>query len=317
MCIFDSMKRSLVLLFLLGSVGSLSYAQEIVYSDTLNMEQPLDYLAIEQTLGNVWQVGVPQKDYLDSAWSAPKVIMTDTTEFYPANNRSVFIIKLEQAVLGHPPVNTYFSFRHKFDTDTLADFGRVEVSYDGGDSWQLLGTDTSYDVLHQRSVPLVGSYAGIPDSAHHYSGRSPGWYQENFQWLWYLPRAADVYWPDSIWIRFVFESDSIDEEKEGWMVDDIIIRSDFYTGINDLSDTIEHRIFPVPVNDQLNVHFSVAGEYEMAVFDMSGKLLEAHAFSGERAQWSTVNYPVGRYIYRIVDVENARSSSGAFVVIRE
>ena len=51
--------------------------------------------AIIDTLqpGNVWQMGVPHKNFLDTAWSGTKVIITDTLLPYPVYNTSSFTIK--------------------------------------------------------------------------------------------------------------------------------------------------------------------------------------------------------------------------------
>ena len=42
---------------------------------------------------NIWQVGIPQKATINLAFSEPRCIITDTTDSYPTNDTSSFIIQ--------------------------------------------------------------------------------------------------------------------------------------------------------------------------------------------------------------------------------
>ena len=87
---------------------------------------------------NIWQIGSPQKTYLNAAWSAPKGIITDTIIPYPINTYSTFSFVINSKSLKQD-FATYISFMQKFDTDTLLDRGVIEASYDGGGVWCELG----------------------------------------------------------------------------------------------------------------------------------------------------------------------------------
>ena len=50
------------------------------------------FVVIDSDSNNVWQIGKPQKIIFDSAATAPNVIVTDTVNYYPPNNNSIFIV---------------------------------------------------------------------------------------------------------------------------------------------------------------------------------------------------------------------------------
>ena len=96
--------------------------------------------------GNIWQIGTPSKLFFDSAWSVPNAVLTDTLNFYPPNNFSVFTIKISDTAWGQPQLNrSSISYNHKFDTDSLYDGGYIEISYDGGTSWTNIANDSIAD----------------------------------------------------------------------------------------------------------------------------------------------------------------------------
>ena len=55
---------------------------------------------------NIWQVGKPQKTYLNGAWSSPKGIITDTATTYPVNTYSIFPFVIDPSSIK-PNFSTY------------------------------------------------------------------------------------------------------------------------------------------------------------------------------------------------------------------
>jgi extracellular elastinolytic metalloproteinase len=109
-----------------------------------------------------------------------------------------------------PTQETQLVFWHRFDTEEGLDGGVVEMSTDGGLTWNDLGplfTENGYN----RQVlaidnPLLGGLA--------FSGKSQGWIKSQVD---LAPLAGQ-----EVFIRFRFASDYLVPAK-GWWVDDILI----------------------------------------------------------------------------------------------
>jgi hypothetical protein len=117
---------------------------------TINFEQnsafPWFYI-YRDTVANpncVWQIGRPQKPVFDSARSYPNAVVTDTLQTYPTNDTSSFI--LAQGGLygwGYPSYAGITGW-YKVNSDSLTDYGMIEVSVDSGATWINILTDTQY-----------------------------------------------------------------------------------------------------------------------------------------------------------------------------
>src|SRR6185369_4165325 len=83
---------------------------------------------------NVWRTGDALKPVLDPTACHSKVIITDLVNPYPVNNHSVFIIRNIAT-----PADVY-GFRtlagdYYVQTDSLNDYGSIEISLDRGINW--------------------------------------------------------------------------------------------------------------------------------------------------------------------------------------
>ena len=201
---------AVILVLLLSNVMAQYF---IVYADTIDFEEPCNYLFIDSSATNLWQMGIPGKTILDSAYSEPYAIITDKVNYYPPNNHSNFVLKLDPGIVGF--ISTIdISFWHKFDTDSMNDYGVVEVSYDTGNVWKVLRTDTTYInfIFFNRN--------GSDTATHLATGQSNGWLIDTYTFYSYLSSSER---PENIWLRFSFYSDDIQDNREGWMIDDIRI----------------------------------------------------------------------------------------------
>jgi hypothetical protein len=83
------------MMFSLIDKSSAQYLDDSFY--TLNFEDTfgLQHLIIDTNsdVNNIWEVGQPGKSIFTTAYSDPNVIITYSTESYPINDTSVFIIK--------------------------------------------------------------------------------------------------------------------------------------------------------------------------------------------------------------------------------
>ena len=69
------------------------------------------------------------------------------------------------------------------------------------------------------------------------------------------------------------------------------------------------KIYPNPVKDILHVRMENKGNYEIYIFDLTGKELYRRSIDGDRWDVDMRNYRSGFYLISIVDRENKRMTS--------
>jgi len=282
-----------------------------------NFETANPILKIDTTTNNIWQIGHPGKAIFSSAFSAPNAIVTDTNYGYPLGNKSSFTITILNPNwwCGSPSI---LSFWHKYDTDTLKDGGYIEVSYDGGNVWYNVIKDT-VDPCNWGWVPFLGcTVYDVTDTLFNgeygVSGSSNSWQYGAVEWLYMV--GVKCTYPDSVMLRFTFISDTLAEDKEGWMIDNITLYSDF-PGVLPEIETVgnEALIFPNPVRDVLTLKFVEAFTGNLILTDLSGRELLTENIIGSRLHtMSTQNMASGIYIYTIKDLSSGTIESGKLAI---
>lgn len=286
------MKRFILLLFTaLAGIFSIKLSAQLQYctiayivtQDSVDFEIPSSYITLDTSQGNIWQIGNPQKSFFSSAFNSSNAIVTDTINFYPVNATSSFTLTIPYSfILSN--TRTTLTFWHKYDTDTLQDKGFIEASYDGGNSWLILE-----DTFPVWPIPDCG-FSWCYDyhlsngnyTVHNpvVSGKSDGWILSFFEWIWFMGmKTSDtiICMPDSLMLRFSFTSDSINNNKEGWMIDKIIIRGHMDpVGIDEVLTENSMLLFPNPAKDEIilvnkDLKFIATS---LSVYDMYGNRLE-------------------------------------------
>ena len=111
------------------------------------------------------------------------------------------------------------------------------------------------------------------------TGKSDGWILSKFNWNWYITVKSDTitYPIDSLMIRFTFISDSIDSDKEGWMIDDIVTStagSELCTGVEDHSVEKKIFVYPNPFSSQTTIKTNFRlNNSQIAVYNSFGYLV--------------------------------------------
>jgi hypothetical protein len=236
----------------------------LIYMDSLTFLPPDSLITINNPEQNVWEIGQPQKTFFHAAKTGLKVMVTDSANFYPENCNDYFLIKL--------PIPDYYwgeailSFYHKYDTDTLIDGGMIEISYDSGNNWENIKNDQ-----YHIATNFIGLYTDtIKGGENGFSGKSDGWQYVELYWWWVAltnTKSALSLNFDSPVIRFRFKSDDLNKYKEGWMIDDLVLRgydvggeisefpfSGFYIFPNPAADFIQFK-FPVESYPGLTISF--------------------------------------------------------------
>ncbi|MBI1267344.1 MAG: T9SS type A sorting domain-containing protein [Cryomorphaceae bacterium] len=275
--------------------------------DSIYFESPSPYVTIPEYDGNLWQIATPQKTFFESSYSPDNAILTDSIEFYPVNNYSHFDLNFSQTdfdVLGY---NFFITFRHKIDTDTLRDGGYITASIDGGESWiNILDFNAcgfaGYPADFVEFGTLYGSSDTLFNGERGFSGHSD-W--RNCHFGWYFLPVNSMHFPqfcfEDITLRFNFISDTLAESQEGWMIDNIRIRSHNFgssTG-EEFEPTIV--LFPNPTFDILSITLDEVKLMEgYDILDQQGKQVQSGELKRQfNAEIFVGDLPSGVYTLRL------------------
>ncbi len=270
-------------------------------------------LEFSDSAQNIWQIGSPEKEVFLQSRSGNKAIVTDTINSYPANNRSSFSFTIyKQDYYWYNQL--HLEFYHYFEMDTISDSAYVDFSYDGGLNW-FIGPefDLNFEGINHQRYNVETGY-GVSDPAPIINGNSDGWARENYYWFWYSSvkkSNEEPIYPDSIMVRFNFVSDSLETNKDGWMIDDIHVgvfaasnREDF------LSKEID--IYPNPACSVLKIGHSTPLN-QIRIIDIEGKtVLEKFQLVDQSSELDIRSLNPGIYVV-VVKLLNDETRYARFV----
>ena len=310
----------LPVLLLLSLAGLQAKAQ---YSfDSVTFEKPVTKIVIEPSAGNLWQIGTPHKTFFDGAFAGTKAMVTDTVNSYPAGNTSTFTY-----IIRDPYTRTCFTrmeFWHKYEMDSIGDSGTIDASYDGGNSW-LPVSDTTLSPWGSFFYWEGDYHASSQNYTTHKliaNGKSDGWIRSAFIWQWFIPvkKAADTILlnPDSLMIRFTFHSDSTTDNREGWMIDEIVTSSawgELCSGLEENQLAGHLSVTPNPVSRQATLYTDhPMRAASLLIYDSFGRAVkEIRNLSGNNFILFRDNLPSGIYYLRLAE-NNAIFASGRLII---
>lgn len=266
-----------------------------------------NYISIDtvNNPNNSWEVGSINKTTISSAHSLPNAIVTDTLLTYPINDSSVFAINHLNG-FGILANHTFLlGGYYNVDTDSLNDYGKIELSLDNGANWYNIK-----DSLIQDSI-LWGSRKPV------LSGNSGGWqyFSANLASLGYL--NPSISFGDTVLFRFTFISDSIVDSLDGIAFDGIMLY-DYAEGLNDAKRSdFSSNCYPNPANNKISIETNegLSNRVELLMTDNQGKLIRRERMNAEDLKKIDVsNLSTGNYHYQLVDLDKRQRSYGQFVV---
>lgn len=310
----DNMKKTTILIALCVCLSYLG-AQTKVPGDitgiwnVINFDSTVNYIHIDTSAQNIWQIGRPQKALFNSAYSAPNAMITDSHNAYPANNHSFFDLYVGSFNSQMYPYNLFFDFYHKYDTDTLKDGGYITVSWDKGLTWANIIHDTNCAMYCTPSwsflVPEPNLYADsdtLFNGELGFSGRSNGWIHSIMAWHDIPIKTINP--SDTMIIRFHFISDGFDHQKEGWMIDQIRLYSvDLGGEIRELINVGDiANVFPNPFDNATEIAFTESFQtIQVDVYDLQGKLVGQQKYpSGNSFRFQGNNLKSGTYYLKML-----------------
>ncbi len=298
------------------------YSQEVESCDIwdVNFEEPiLDYCTSFFTIndgldsGGVWQIGPPQKETLNFAYSGDFVIITDSVNPYPVNDTSSFTIHHVVDQLSLPGGNVYaFAFRGAYFAQLDdGDECKMEYSINQGESW--------YDLINAddlQSEYYITWHSEIPDFSVH----TAGWELFDLEWsifLKYEESGQEIMTGDTIQIRFSLISVSIPGNAEGIMFDSFTMEQYAESVFNTNFRAFDSTVQPNPTKNSTEILFSNPNSLEttVSIFNQMGREVQTSQTIDNRIAIDLKFLQAGIYTYRLLQEDEQRISRGKIVKV--
>lgn len=242
------MKQKFYFLLIVVCLPILTDAQsyiQISFED-LTMYQIKVSIDTQNYPNNKWQIGIPSKIIFDSSNSPTHAIVTDTLNFLPASDTSIFIVKqyrpfpfgIGSFVIGN------FGFYYKLHKDS-SDLAKVELLADTGNHWiNLMTQDTAFNMTWMSSGKP--NFQDTSTAWKYFHCNYSQWFSANYSSGFY-PYYADA---DTFRYRFTFITSSTSANKEGWMIDDINILFGIPESSSSQPNLQQISFYPNPLTSQ-------------------------------------------------------------------
>ena len=245
--------------------------QGIVLLDQCDFTTPCSYIEIPNTPNNLWVRDTSEKIVLAHIGD---VMITDTLNNYPTETNSSF--EIHWPAWNQYPLSFVMSFHHSMDSESALDGGIIEVSRDHGATWTNIIEDQTNllffsNELYSNTDTLFTGEAG-------FSGTFQDKYTE-IEWVWAFP--IKEFPTDTMYYRFRFISDAVENNKEGWMISDIQFSfADLGSGIE------EHSLFdfsfsPNPSDGIIQIDCPQNTEKAL-LSDLNGNLVSSEDLSNKK-----------------------------------
>lgn len=293
-------------------VGLFVNAQYDAVGDTtevrfIDFEEATEYIQIPEMESNLWQISEPNKTFFSSAFSPSHAIITDNLNTYPISNHSYFDFQISGVEDPYMLDQIQIQFKHKFDTDTLLDGGYLSISYDDGLTWANVIDDDSQYFYETPAQQYLNSNMYTQEDVlfngeKGFSGHSGTWKTVQISWVNMPVKANNTTDFGPIILRFNFISDAIDNDKEGWMIDDIrMFGVDLGSSINE-KQISTFAISPNPANEFVTVKLLESQLKEMStveIYNLSGQLVKQEKLQASESKISVESLEKGLYIIKI------------------
>ncbi|MBU1718810.1 MAG: hypothetical protein KKA07_07020 [Bacteroidetes bacterium] len=242
--------------------------------------------SLHQSADSIWQIAIPGKGRFTSAHGGDFALITDTINNVGASETSM----MEFSFFNSGCFNMYFSFYHKYFTDSLHSGGMVEVSYNNGSLW----TNIVYDTLEMDLYyyNFYGTSDTINGGYPSFTGSSDEWKKSYL----FISRHTLCGQNDSVRYRFIFRTDSIALPKEGWMIDDVSIDIMPCIGIKPIK-RFEESCFTTSNDGSRTYYITPVQDCQIKICSMSGvTIFSRNGRSNEEITIDTRSWKPGYYI---------------------
>ena len=252
-------------------------------------------ILIDSADAETWQIGRPQKPLFDTAATPPNVLVTDTVQPYGINDTASFFFYIKPDYVSNWGIWS-IQWVQKLDLDSAMDGAYIEFSVDSQKTWQSIFDNPlvyNFYGFEQRNIMLM------PDGEKAFSGTDSTW--RNI-WL-----CFDVSWmsvqEDTLWLRYTLKSDSTSNQRDGWMIDNVISHETIFHTIAEIEQEHYLQVGPNPTNGMVNIKARKLREFHiienMTLYDAHGKLIRSFRNSPTKFSIDLAPYPDGVYFLKI------------------
>ena len=298
------MKKLSVILFVFTLHFSTANCQPCSnYCLGFDFQYCMDLFSIDTNVqNNIWQIGPPQKSVFSSAQTGYNAIVTDTLNTYPVNNISTFTVT-NSAGYGDVYGISIFNGNYYVNSDSLNDYGTIEMSFDIGNTWINIVDDTTYNCFYWLQKPVL-------------TGNSNTW--KYFEAYFYeLGSVFNIEYGDTVMFRFSFFSDSIYDNRDGLMYDNICF-GEFIEGISETHFTpVRSSAFPVPSDNfvTISVENPSNAAFEISIYTVkSVPVLKIENLTEDEYKIDVSRFTPGTYMYKLTNYTDKKRSWGKFVM---
>ncbi len=247
---------------------------------------------LDTSSSNIWQVGPPQKTIFDSAATIPNVLVTDTIHTYPVNNTSSFSFKVDARNWGSRGIMAV-RWKQKLDMDSAMDGGTIESSTDSGKTWINVFTDPKvynfygFDSLKNKDTLSDGTYV--------FTGTDTVWRD-----IWLCYKLDNQGYPNFMF-RFTFRSDSVDNNREGWMIDNMMVQLTFFHTVSTVDLNGSFLVYPTITNGIIKIAMgdTKAKIESILILDAQGQIVKRQNGQTDKATIDISNLANGNYFVHV------------------
>ncbi|UTW66820.1 T9SS type A sorting domain-containing protein [bacterium SCSIO 12643] len=284
-----------------------SYSQIDSFSICNSFDSNVVLINIDSS--GIWEIGKPNKSEFDSSYSGLNSIVTDLDSLYPNKDTSIFYASYSYHGWIPNYLGLFYPLEieliHRFDTDSIYDYGTIEMSFNGGNTW--------YDVLSSTYNYTWGDYEnyhyffGLNDTIFDslsVTGNSNGWVHSKISKnIEQLVFGDSLFKEDSILLKFSFVADSIGRH-EGWQIDNLCIKMDIFNNVNELANETVINISPNPAQETIRLQFldpNIRDSQELKIYSITGQLVLYQIIHPPESEINIKTLESGVYMYVIGD----------------
>lgn len=291
------MKQFYLILALVFSLSLKSqyYTQYFDGNDTSSSNSI--FLEMDTSSTNTWQIGKPQKTIFNAASTLPNVLITDTTHPYPKNDSSSFSFKIPDLLVNTRSRIIAIQWNQKLDFDANRDGGIIE--------YRLLDSIPS-PWLPVFSSPYLYNFYGfhqdnydtLPDGQFSFTGQDTTWKN-----IWVCFDGSWFQTHQGMELRFSILSDSIDNQREGWMIDNLVVSPTFVHTLVENPQENYVEISPNPSRGQFTIHLAKQRGHhlieELSIVNSQGELIRHLKDIPTKFSFDISDQPAGNYFLKV------------------
>jgi Secretion system C-terminal sorting domain len=252
--------------------------------------------SVDSASAKTWKIGKPNKVKFNSAFSNPNALFTDTSIYYDTSINASIIFKVHNATWGWSNLIA-IRWLQKIDLEANNDFAFVYLSRGNSNVWY-----NAFEYSPNFNYNFYGfnsENVGVDSSnlEKGFTGTDTTWRDI---WLCILDNNS---FDSVINLKFVFKSDTLKTNHEGWMIDNFQFHPIvLHTVGSEIKSKDKFVVFPNTTNGVVHVESTFDDENKLinsiAVYDAYGKLLEQNIGVSKRVTIDLSKYPDGVYYLR-------------------